>query len=160
MSGYLHNLLTVLHTVPLIYLGELVWTSRHSCLVITSLILMICAHNHVLTLQGESTHWSLFGLKGLRSAGSCFILNKSFFPLNSNYTKKPFYLHWEIWVLLVVLQYISDALVNHGEQGFQRPHAREVHDVLLFECELQAFYNQSIGWEMFLNDIHKVTLNL
>ena len=26
------------------------------------------------------------------------------------------YLHWEVWVLLVILENISDTLVNHGEQ--------------------------------------------
>ena len=25
------------------------------------------------------------------------------------------YLHWEVWVLLVILENISDTLVNHGE---------------------------------------------
>lgn len=70
------------------------------------------------------------------------------------------YLHWEVRVLLIVLQYISDSLVNHGEERFQSPHACEVHDVLLFECKLKALDDQSIGSEVFLNDIHKVGLNL
>ena len=26
------------------------------------------------------------------------------------------YLHWEVWVLLVILENISDTLVNHGEE--------------------------------------------
>ena len=26
------------------------------------------------------------------------------------------YLHWEVWVLLVILENISDTLMNHGEE--------------------------------------------
>ena len=75
-------------------------------------------------------------------------------------TKQTFHLHREVWVLLVILKHIPDSLVNHGKQRFQSAHARKVHDVFLVESKLQAFDHQSIRREVFLDDVHKITLNL
>ena len=69
-------------------------------------------------------------------------------------------LHWEVWVLLVILENISDSLVNHGEEWLQCSHTCEIHDVLLLESKLQTLDNQTVGWEVFLNDVNKVTLDL
>lgn len=70
------------------------------------------------------------------------------------------YLHWEVWVLLVILENISDTLMNHGEEWLQCSHTCEIHDVLLLESKLQTLDNQTVGWEVFLNDVNKVTLDL
>jgi len=40
------------------------------------------------------------------------------------------YVHGEINVRVVVCEHIAYCLVQHGEQGTQCPHPREVHDVL------------------------------
>ena len=63
-------------------------------------------------------------------------------------------------MLLVVLKHIPDSLVDHGKQRFQSAHARKVHDVFLVESKLQTFDDQSIRREVFLDDVHKITLNL
>ena len=70
------------------------------------------------------------------------------------------YSHWEIWMLLIVDQNISDTLVNHGEEWLQCTHAREIHHMLLLESVLQTLDNQAAWRKVLLNDIHKIFLQL
>ena len=57
------------------------------------------------------------------------------------------YLHREVHMAVIVGQYVSHGLVQHGEQGSKSAEASVIHDVLQGLPELETFADETVGCE-------------